>query len=237
MKHKTKITFLGVLLVSLSPTIHAEDKSDKLGWVSLFNGRNLEGWKQLNGTGTYEVKDGAIVGTTAEGSPNSFLCTVKKYSNFELEFEVKVDKSLNSGVQIRSLQVVKGMKPISPKPKHNEPGRVYGPQVEIEAGPGQAGFIFGEAMGGWLSKEPQSDDAKVNTHNHFRNDDWNKFRVIAKGSSIETFVNGHKVASLDCEKSHQTNKSGFIGLQVHSIKKGKGPFSVSWKNLKIKVLE
>ena len=74
------------------------------GSVRLFNGRNLEGWTQLNGTATYTVEDGAIVGRTAEGSPNSFLCSNKMYDDFELFFEVKVDDPLNSGCQIRSLQ-------------------------------------------------------------------------------------------------------------------------------------
>ena len=71
-------------------------------WVALFDGKSLEGWTQRNGTATYRVEDGAIVGKTNEGSPNSFLCTDKPYGDFELEFEVKVDNRLNSGVQIRS---------------------------------------------------------------------------------------------------------------------------------------
>ena len=72
------------------------------GWSNLFNGKNLDGFQQNNGTATYRVEDGAIVGKTNEGSPNSFLCTKKHYSDFELKFEVKVDNALNSGVQIRS---------------------------------------------------------------------------------------------------------------------------------------
>ena len=68
-------------------------------WVNMFNGKTLAGWTQKNGYATYEVIDTdggkAIKGTTAEGSPNSFLCTVKKYGNFEFEFEVKVSDELN----------------------------------------------------------------------------------------------------------------------------------------------
>ena len=72
------------------------------GWVALFDGRTLHGWVQRNGTAEYLVEDGAIVGRTSEGSPNSFLTTEQTYGDFELEFEVKVDDALNSGVQIRS---------------------------------------------------------------------------------------------------------------------------------------
>ncbi|MEM8711560.1 MAG: family 16 glycoside hydrolase, partial [Planctomycetota bacterium] len=43
-------------------------------WTDLFDGKTLEGWTQRNGTATYQVVDGTIVGTTSKGSPNSFLC-------------------------------------------------------------------------------------------------------------------------------------------------------------------
>ena len=82
------------LLVSTLSTIQAGD----LGWVDLFNGKNLDGWTQFNGTATYRVEGDTIVGKTNEGSPNSFLCTDQLYSDFELKFEVKVDNELNSGV-------------------------------------------------------------------------------------------------------------------------------------------
>ena len=93
---------------------------DHVGFIDLFNGKNLDGWTQRNGTATYRVEGDSIVGKTSEGSPNSFLCTDKLYGNFELKFDVKVDSQLNSGVQIRS-QTADG-KPV---------GRVNGPQVEI----------------------------------------------------------------------------------------------------------
>src|SRR5690606_14299162 len=88
--------------VSLGGAALADDKGAEAdqGWVQIFDGKTLEGWKQRNGTAKYRVEDGTIVGTTNEGSPNSFLCTEKEYSDFELEFEVKVDNRLNSGVQI-----------------------------------------------------------------------------------------------------------------------------------------
>ena len=194
-------------------------------WINLFDGETLEGWTQLNGTATYEVKDGTIVGHTTVGSPNSFLCSDKHYGDFELEFEVKCDRRLNSGVQIRSLQ--KGGK-----------GRVFGPQVEIEGSPGQAGFVYGEATGlGWLSPEPRSKDRDVKQHSHFKNDDWNQYRVVAKGPRIQTFINGQQIADLTHDKIYATHPKGFIGLQVHSIPKGRGPFQVAWRNIRIRELK
>ncbi len=106
------------LVVLAVPAIAADD-----AWVSLFDGKTLKGWTQKNGTATYRVDEGTIVGKTNEGSPNSFLCTDKDYGDFELTFEVKVDDQLNSGVQFRSRST-----------KDYQNGRVHGPQVEIALG-------------------------------------------------------------------------------------------------------
>ena len=134
-QHHIAITVGLALSVALS-TFASDDE-----WMPLFDGSSLEGWAQHNGIATYQVEDGTILGTTAKGSANSFLCTEEEYADFELEFEVKLfDNELNSGVQIRSKLAG----------DHPE-GRVNGPQVEIEAtdieNGGAAGYIYGEACG------------------------------------------------------------------------------------------
>lgn len=203
---------------SIARGAHHEEKND---WISLFNGKDLEGWVQRNGTATYRVEDNAIVGKTSVGSPNSFLCTKKDYSDFELMFEVKVDDLLNSGVQIRSKSV----------PEFRN-GRVHGPQVEI-AIDGTAGFIFGEAMGkGWFSRDLDNEQAQA----AFKKGEWNSYRVRAEGQSIRTWVNGVPITNLTDDISNMDK--GFIGLQVHEIEAGTGPgpFEVHWRNLKIRKL-
>jgi len=195
----------------------AEEKADQ--WQILFDGENLNGWVQRNGTATYSVEDGAIVGRTSQGSPNSFLCTSEEYDDFELEFEVKVDPELNSGVQIRSRSV-----------SDFKAFRVHGPQVEI-ATDHTAGFIYGEALDtGWLSNERSMEEART----AFKPGEWNHYRVIANGQVIKTWVNGVPVANLTDELSNL--RKGFIGLQVHHIKEGTGPYEVRWRNLKIREL-
>jgi hypothetical protein len=194
--------------------------ADDDGWISLFDGKTLDGWEQRNGTAVYRVEDGAIVGRTSEGSPNSFLCTTKEYDDFELKFEVKVDDRLNSGVQIRSAS--RGGTP---------QGRVHGPQVEIATN-GTAGYIYGEALGtGWLSKDRDDPQAKA----AFKKGEWNQFHVIAKGNSIKTWVNGVPVADLIDDQSGMA--SGFIGLQVHGIPQGQGPYEVRWRNIELRRLD
>ncbi|MCD0463424.1 3-keto-disaccharide hydrolase [Roseiconus lacunae] len=225
MKHMFSLALLVAAVILVNP-VSAEE-----GWTSLFNGESLDGWSVKSGYATYEVEDGGvIVGKTAEGTKNTFLCTDDEYGDFELTFEVKCDEGLNSGVQIRS-------KFKSEKFADDYGGRVYGPQVEIETGPGQAGWIYAEATGrGWLSPEPQSKDKSVNQHDHFKTGEWNKYRIVAKGATIQTFINGQQIADLTDEKIYETHPKGVIGLQVHGIRSGAGPFEVRWRNLKLKSL-
>jgi hypothetical protein len=214
---------------------------DGLGWYALFNGKDLNGWKQVNGTADYKVlRDVAeIVGTTAEGSPNSFLATEQAYSDFELRFEVKLDNpELNSGVQIRSDQYKQDREvEIDGRKISQRKGRVYGYQVEIEASRdkdndnpdyGEAGFVYDEARRGWLSPdEIRSDPAKRAA---FINGNWNQYYIRCVGSHIQTWVNGVLIADLHDEMT----ATGHIMLQVHSIPKDQGPWSVRWRNILIR---
>ena len=71
-------------------------------WEKLFNGKDLTGWERLNGTAEYTVVNGEIVGTSKANTPNTFLATTRTFGDFILEYEMKMDTGLNSGVQIRS---------------------------------------------------------------------------------------------------------------------------------------
>lgn len=211
-------------LCAADNTLTPEQRAE--GWIALFDGKTLDGWSVKSGFATYRVEDGAIVGTTVTNSPNSFLVTDKTFRDYELTFEVLLDNNeLNSGVQTRSR--LKG---------DLYGGRVFGPQIEIEAAPGQAGYVYGEAAGGWLSPEPKAKDKGASAHSAFKNKAWNQYRVRAVGPKIETWVNGQKIADLTHEaKLYAENQEGFFGLQVHGVGK-KGPFSVRWKNIYVKPL-
>lgn len=64
-------------------------------WVTVFNGKDIEGWQQKGGQATYEVENGCIVETTQPRTPNTFVCLPNSYGYFD----VKCDPALNSGVQ------------------------------------------------------------------------------------------------------------------------------------------
>lgn len=221
------LSALSLLLIA-GALCNAEDK-DK--WLSLFDGKTLTGWKPAeHGKATYEVKDGTIYGRTVEGSPNSFLASEQEFGDFELEFEVRVHEQLNSGVQIRS----RGKTAADTGADGKGLGVFHGPQVEIEAGPGQAGYIYGESTGyGWLSPEPKDEK---HSHDYFRSGEWNKYRIVARGPRIQTWINGHPVADLTHEEIYKTHPKGHIGLQVHGIPAGSGPYDVAWRNIRIRPL-
>ena len=196
--------------------VRLQPDTDAVPWQAIFDGKTLDGWEVLNGTATYRVEDGAIVGTTVEGSPNSFLCTKKHYADFDLEFEVQLDPRLNSGVQVRSNSL-----------KEYQNGRVHGYQVEIAAN-GSSGYIYDEARRGWLSKDRSDPAARA----AFKNDGWNRFKVVCIGDMMLTWVNGVPVASV----VDGMTPRGFIGLQVHSFK-GDAPAWVKWRAIRLREIK
>jgi hypothetical protein len=188
----------------------------KGGWSNLFNGKDLHGFKQLNGKAKYEVKNNEIVGTTVANEPNSFLTTEKEYGDFIMELELFVHPLMNSGIQIRSLSNA-----------DYQNGRVHGYQVEIDPSARKwSGGVYDEARRGWLYPMELNPAGKA----AFKNNEWNKYRIECIGNTIRTWVNGIPTAHLiDAETA-----KGFIALQVHSIAKGEEPGrQIRWKNIRI----
>jgi hypothetical protein len=182
----------------------------------LFDGKTLAGWKQLGGAADYKVQDGAIVGSSRPGVANSFLVTEKEYGDFVLEFDVRQDVGpTNSGVQFRS---------------HSTPefenGRVHGYQTDIDPSPRQwSGSIYEEAQRGWFYTAELHPPAKQ----LYKFGQWNHYRIEAIGPRLRVWINNGAAADVIDDAS----KSGFIGLQVHSISKDEeAGRTVSWRNLK-----
>ena len=217
-----KSLLLSSLLLIAPVSLNAE------GWTQPFNGKDFTGWSIKSGNATYETKDGVITGTTAKGSPNTFLVTDKQYGDFEIQFDTKVSNELNSGCQIRSH--------LRDPEKGKFGGRLFGPQVESEASGAkgaEAGYIYGEATGrGWLTPKE-----KLIPHKNFKDGEWNHFRIVAKGPNIKTWINGVLISDLSDEEIYKTHAKGHIGLQVHGIGKRKGPFTAAWKNIRLKELK
>lgn len=206
-------------------------------WTSLFDGKSLEGWNQKGGKATYEIEGDTILGTAVPNTPNSFLCTNKDYGDFELELEFKVHPKLNSGVQIRSQMFEEDKEITIPDGKGGEKkhkigaGRVHGYQVEIDpAERAWSGGIYDEGRRGWLNNLANNEPARK----AFKQNEWNKFRIVCKGDHIQTWINDVPAADL---KDGMTPK-GFIALQVHGIGKNQpeDPLTVRWRNIRIREL-
>ena len=185
-------------------------------WEKIFDENSLAGWSTKGGEATYDVKDGIIIGTTVANTPNTFLTTDKMYGDFILELDYRVDPSMNSGIQIRSNSY-----------PHYQSGRVHGYQVEID--PSKRAWscgIYDEGRRKWLvtlKDNPKAQQA-------FKQNDWNNYRIEAIGDTIKTWINGVPAAHLIDEMT----ASGFIGLQVHSIKsEEKAGTEIKWRNIRI----
>ena len=199
--------------------------ADDEEWIALFDGKTLDGWKVSGGTAKYAVEDGVIVGTTVEGSPNTFLCK-GDFQDFALELEVKCDPKLNSGVQVRSHIYAKD----DPDPENaRRAGVVYGPQCEIaRKETGTAARFYDEGRRGrWLCElKPDAKDA-------FQDEGWNRYRVVVQGNHYRSWING----ILASDFKDDADAHGLVGLQVHGIGKGEGPYKVRWRGLRIKELK
>jgi len=205
-------------------------------WIKVFDGKTLNGWSVHSGKATYAVENGAIAGTAVLGSPNTFLCTQREFGDFILEFEVKVDPELNSGVQFRSqipgealtLKVEEKGKEVQRKIPAD---RVYGYQVEISTHKsGNSGNVYDEARRGRFL-DNFSDRPKARAA--FKDGQWNKYRVECRGESIKTWVNG--VAAADFKDA--MTPRGIIGLQVHQVPKDNfKPYQARWRKIRIKEL-
>jgi hypothetical protein len=209
-----KYFFLPAFLIAIIGFAHAQRKTGN--WTELFNGKDLTGWKPLNGKAKYEVKNGEIIGTTVYNEPNSFLVTESDYEDFILEFDYKLDHDMNSGIQFRS----------ESKPEFKN-GRVHGYQMEIDPSPrAWTGGIYDEARRDWLYTMEYNPQAK----NAYKKGEWNSCRIECIGDVIRIWVNRIPTSHLI---DNLTTK-GFIALQVHAVgKPEESGKQIRWRNIRI----
>ena len=210
-----KYQFVGLCLVSLFIVSCISQKRIKSDFVSLFNGKNLDGWEIKNGTAPFTVENGEIVGTYVTGTPNTFLCTKKKYGDFILTFEGLLGEGTNSGVMFRAQS----------RPDYQD-GRVHGYQMEMDPSKRKwTGGIYDEGRRKWLYNLERNATSK----NAFNLTEWNQYRIEAIGTSLRVWVNGVQTADV----VDDVDASGFIGLQVHSCKEELNGRQVRFKNIQI----
>lgn len=169
------------------------------GFKSLFNGKDLRQWHTSRtshqGTvGNFSAEQGEIVLKQKPYGQGGVLLSNRKYKNFELYVEVKIDSFCNGGIFLRS----------------SESGQAY--QIEL-AMPGGTGSLFGEAM--QISKAAEAHDiAKV-----WKPGDWNSFKIRMVGTvpKITLWVNDVFMWEVQQPTNDFTAEAteGMIGLQSH----------------------
>jgi hypothetical protein len=174
---------------------------------------DLAGWEGL--MEYWSLKEGALTGSAPKGLKfNTFLCSKKQYSDFELRFEVKLSSGANSGVQIRSK--------IRDNPKDKAVFAVEGPQCDM-GGP-YWGSLYGEHFGGMMKAAPKDLVEKV-----LKKDDFNDYSIKCVGKHVTIKLNGEATVDGDFPKMPD---SGIIAFQLHSG----GPMQVVFRNIQFKEL-
>jgi hypothetical protein len=173
---------------------------------TFFNGKDLTGW--VGDKSLWSVQDGVIVGHTETGiKKNQFLYSDLIVKDFDLTVKVRLTpNSGNSGIQFRSAVLPDGL--------------AKGYQADI--GQGWWGKLYHE-HGRKLLWNKDADQ-------HVKPEEWNEYRIRAKGHQIQTWVNGNLCVDFD---DPEGELKGVIAFQVHSG----GPTKVEFKDLELKVLE
>jgi len=177
-------------------------------WVSLFNGKDLSGWK-IHGNEKWYVENGELICESGPEKKYGYLATEKIYKDFELKLEFKQESNGNSGVFFRSS--LEGIK-------------IRGWQVEVAPKGHDTGGIYESYGRGWLIRIPEEKE------NILKEGVWNKMKIQVIGDQVTTWLNGEKMVELKDEKIGEA--IGVIALQIHSG----GGIKVHWKNLFIKEL-
>lgn len=185
-----------LLTITMLTFVFALALAQANNWVKIFDGKTMTGWKIMavhggNG-GLWEVKDGALVGNQEKDHKGGLIGTEKKYGDFEIELEFKVDNPADTGLFLRT----------------REDGMGY--QITIDYHKtGYIGSLYAPAEGGFI---------QVNKlwQQYFKKDKWNKLRARVEGqpAHVQAWLNGFKTIDYT-DYRERYPREGYIGLQVH----------------------
>lgn len=228
-------TLLTTLLFS-TLAFAAQAETDKDGFVPLFDGKTLNGWKNPYEWGKAEVVNGEIHLTADK---KFFLVTEKSYSDFVFEGDVHLPEGkANSGFMFRA---------------HVEPNKVFGYQAEVDGDENRkwSGGLYDEGRRMWfvspINLKPKKDATaeevakqeainkesiaafRARAGDAFKRNDWNTYRITCKGNKIKIEVNGVTTTEIEDD----LDASGPIAIQHH----GEKGATYRFRNLRIKELK
>jgi len=188
---KTKLAFLIPLLASAALLRAAPDPA---GLKPIFNGTNLAGWQAADASPFWRLEKQVLIGENNESLKGHTLHTERSYTNFVLELEVRWSGEIDSGVMMRDpeIQVQFG---ISRSLKRDMTGAFYLAKTKINP----------------TSGYPEAGHTK-DVEQWFKPDDWNKFRIEARGNTFTVWLNGEQVSQYTDDRY---SGGAPLGLQVH----------------------
>lgn len=196
-----------------------EKKDNERGFVSLFDGKTLDGW--TGATDGYMVEDGAIVSKPNSGGN---LFTTGEYANFVLRFEFKLTPGANNGLGIRC--------PLEGN------GAYDGMELQIidNSSEKYAGIKPWQYHGSVYGVVPAKHGALAPVG------EWNQQEVTCRGRRVKVVLNGQTIVDADLDEASTPatidgrehpglkRESGHIGFLGHGAR-------VEFRNLRIKVLK
>lgn len=231
------LTAAALIALSASPLLAADKAKPKAagdaGFVSLFDGKTLDGWEGKQEF--WSVQDGAITGQTTKENPtkgNTFLLWKGELKDFTLKAKFRIVGG-NSGIQFRS--------------KHIGDFVISGYQADFDAAGGYTGSLYEEKARGMLAvrgnKVEITEDGKKNTvgtatpskeiGESVKKEDWNDYEITAKGNVLTLKVNGLVTAVVTDNQADKRAMSGLLALQVHAGP----PMLVQFKDIMLKELK
>jgi hypothetical protein len=196
------ISFVAVLFFSVCVASAVEE-----GFVSIFDGKTLDGWKINQAPETFAIEDGAI---RANGDCSHLFYVGKvndgKFKNFELRLDVMTRKNSNGGVFIHTV--------------YQEKGWPSGYEVQVNN----------------TQKDPQKSGGLYNTVKNltpFEDDAWMQFVIVVNNGVVTVTVNEKELVKYQTEAgtSKLLADGGTFAIQAHD----KGSTTL-YKNIRVKVL-
>jgi len=197
------------LIAGLTTLVQAAPEN---GWVTLFNGKDLSGWKK-NGDEKWIVEKGTIL---CESTANKYgyLTTDKTYRDFDLRLKFKGEAAGNSGLFFHAR--ITGV-----DPEHGPD--IEGMQVEVDPGVGKhTGGLYESGGRGWVAMPKAEGEAALKAG------EWNDLEVSVRGNHIVVRLNGVQVT--DYNDASPKFSDGVIGLQIHTG----GGVKMRWKDIYVK---
>jgi hypothetical protein len=186
--------------------------------VSLFDGKTFRGWEG-DTANVWRIEDGALVGGSLTDSVphNYFLCTTRRYADFELKLQFKLVGTgtgfINAGVQVRSERIK--------DPAHEMTG------YQADLGEGYWGCLYDESRRNKVLARPDAAlQAKI-----LKQGDWNDYTIRCEGRRIRLWLNGQQTVDYT-EPDVSIPQKGLIGLQIH----GGGKAQVSYRRITLQEL-